>query len=299
MKQNERLLVYAVTGFLALILVIAVVFGNDPKQDTPANGGDVHDIQKLLGGEQSKVDGVTGANGAHINGSGEQAPAGNATGLRTPSEVTPERPLVAKVQVAREIVAKELGESRRDRTVRFVRARPNDSLESLVIRWCGSRSYVDEAKSLNEELTTLRIGQEVAVPWVDDEELVAVIEARQPRVLANAPVGGDAVVGDAAGNRTTLLGTPMPAASRTPGTPDFRLPGAGGGNAPATDGSGAAPSAASVEYTIKQGDALWTIAAKRYGKGRADAMVRKILELNPGLSPQKLNVGKKILLPAS
>jgi hypothetical protein len=27
MKQNERLLVYAVTGFLAVILVIAVVFG--------------------------------------------------------------------------------------------------------------------------------------------------------------------------------------------------------------------------------------------------------------------------------
>ena len=29
MKQNERLLVYAVTAFLALILVIAVVFGDD------------------------------------------------------------------------------------------------------------------------------------------------------------------------------------------------------------------------------------------------------------------------------
>ena len=27
MKQNERLLVYAVTGFLALILVVAVFFG--------------------------------------------------------------------------------------------------------------------------------------------------------------------------------------------------------------------------------------------------------------------------------
>ena len=38
MKQNERLLVYAVTGFLALILVVAVVFGDGPK--APVTGAE-------------------------------------------------------------------------------------------------------------------------------------------------------------------------------------------------------------------------------------------------------------------
>ena len=56
MKQNERLLVYAVTGFLALILVVAVVFGDGPKAPVTGEergGASLSDI--LGGGEKSQV----------------------------------------------------------------------------------------------------------------------------------------------------------------------------------------------------------------------------------------------------
>ena len=38
MKQNERILVYLVTGFLAGILVVAVFFGSAPKANTERIG---------------------------------------------------------------------------------------------------------------------------------------------------------------------------------------------------------------------------------------------------------------------
>jgi nucleoid-associated protein YgaU len=55
-----------------------------------------------------------------------------------------------------------------------------------------------------------------------------------------------------------------------------------------------APSAAPVTYTVKQGDNLWQIAKAHYGDGQK---WKQIVDANPGLNPDKLPVGKKIVLP--
>ena len=40
MKQNEKILVFAVTGFLVVILLVAIIFGKDgPRVEEPQGGG--------------------------------------------------------------------------------------------------------------------------------------------------------------------------------------------------------------------------------------------------------------------
>ncbi|MCC6681487.1 MAG: LysM peptidoglycan-binding domain-containing protein [Phycisphaeraceae bacterium] len=47
-------------------------------------------------------------------------------------------------------------------------------------------------------------------------------------------------------------------------------------------------------YTIKKGDTLWSIAQRHYGNGQK---WQDIVSANPGLDPNKLPVGKTIVLP--
>lgn len=287
MKQNERLLVYAVTGFLALILVVAVLFSREPGKDgkdaTRSQG-----LDQILG--QDGPDGAGGDKVAKDKVAKEKASLeGNLTGLPTPGEVSPQQALAApapKPLLAADLVAQQLGPSRRDRTVRFVRPKQNDSLEGLVRRWCGARDpYLAETRSLNEDLVVLRVGSEVAVPWVEDEVLLAAIEAQKPKTL----VAQDATAGGAAG-------TPTPAVSG----PNFAQPGGG------TDsGSGNGVSnprtpalAAGTSYTVKSGDSLWRIAARTYGSTNVDRMMPAIKDANPGLTDD-LRPGQKIVLPSA
>lgn len=182
MKQNERLLVYAVTGFLAVILVIAVWFGNDAKAGTTGlnaeNAGTNKESVRGLGAILDQTDPAAAKKDANqplvpeaLVGTGEQPL--NATNKPIP---------------AAELVAQMLGPSRRDYSVRYVMPRPGDSLETLVQRWCGSRDFLDKAKRINEDLTMVRVGTEVALPWVDDEALYDIHVARQAaRVTPVAP----------------------------------------------------------------------------------------------------------------
>lgn len=55
-----------------------------------------------------------------------------------------------------------------------------------------------------------------------------------------------------------------------------------------------APVAQPVTYTVKQGDNLWQIAKAHYGDGQK---WKQIVDANPGLNPDKLPVGKTIVLP--
>lgn len=56
-----------------------------------------------------------------------------------------------------------------------------------------------------------------------------------------------------------------------------------------------APQAATVEYTIVEGDSLWSIAKDKLGDG---TRYKEILELNPDLQIETLKIGSTIKIPA-
>jgi len=284
MKQNERILVYLVTGFLAVILVVAVLFGR---------GGDPADAKAKLTSTQGLAD-ILGRDpkDAPSGGTASDAAGKNASGLAGPGQLVGQQPLVAgKPDIAATQVELALGPSRRDHTVRFVRAKSGDSLDTLVRRWCGARDpFLDEAKSLNEDLVVLRLGQEVAVPWVDDEEVLAAWQVRQPQKPAL----------EAAGTGTEPLATPATAGAD--GRPSFALPGGRNTDLPHVPASvpasvPLAPPANSKSYTVKPGDSLWKVAERLYGRKQADRKIVEIRQLNPGLS-DTLRPGQTFLVPA-
>lgn len=291
MKQNERWLVYAVSGFLGLILVVAVVFR--PKSGA-GNVAATPGLAQILNQEVAVKD----ADAPKPEDATKAATDASLPGVPAPVDVAPQ-PLSApapKPMVAADIVAQQLGMSRRDRNVRFVRAKPNDSIEGLVRRWCGARDpYLAETKSLNEELVVLRVGQEIAVPWVDDEVLVAAIEASKPKTLtAELP----------ATSGTSSPVTPAAAPANAQTAPSFAVPalaaidGANKASGGSTGGStgGAVPVAAGTSYTVKAGDSLWRIAERTYGRKNADKMIAAIKQANPGLG-DGVREGQKIVLP--
>jgi nucleoid-associated protein YgaU len=268
MKQNERMLVYLVTGFLAVILIVAVLFGR---------GGNPADAKAKL----TTTQGLADILGRDAKGD----PSGDGKAGANPAAPAPlGQPLVAgKPDIAATQVETALGPSRRDRTVRFVRAKSGDSLDTIVRRWCGAREpFLEEAKCLNEDLVVLRLGQEVAVPWVDDETVYAAWQARQPQKPTvespgEAPAAAKVDPGTDAGQR-----------------PSFAQPGErGGANVPAP---ALAPPANSKPYTVKPGDSLWKVAERLYGKKNADRKIGEIRQLNPGLS-DTLRPGQTFLVP--
>lgn len=231
MKQNERILVYAVTGFLAIILVVAVLFGrgNGPLEKSGGNASTPGLADVLPGGKsavgKAEADKPAGPK-SEVPGPGEKNGAlGDKSGLPAPDQSAGEQPLVApsKPMIAAELVAQQLGTSHRDHSVRIVRARAGDSLETLVRRWCGSPQFLEEAKSLNEDLTVIRVGQEVAVPWVDDDVVYAAFEARQPKKLTAE--GGEVAANGAGNPGSGNSGSGNPAASPL-------APGGGSGTKP-------------------------------------------------------------------
>lgn len=318
MKQNERLLVYAVTGFLAIILVVAVLFGPSGR-DAAAKVGTVDPTVGAAGAAPTAGAGTSTPSGAPGLGEilrqkpapagGPAVPGGAANpaaggpeaggpttttvdpqvrsshaGLGSVDDVLPaidsaaQQPLVATQRplLVVDLLAQQLGPSRRDRTVRLVRARPGDSLETLVRRWCGARDpFLEEARSLNEDLVVLRNGQEVCVPWVDDETVLAAYEASRPKML----------IPEAASSGTVVA----------PTVPSFAQPGERRGDASSAP---ATSSMANSSYTVKDGDSLWRIADRTYGRKNAARMIGEIRKQNPGLG-ETLRVGQKIVLPAA
>ncbi len=287
MKQNERLLVYAVTAFLALILVIAVVFGDDgarAREEGAQGGTTLNDI--LNGGaDEAAADEA----GVAVEADAEKAGA-NAV---VPVAAVVEQPLRAQAPSASVLVAQRIGVSRREQDFRWVTAKANDGWEMLVQRWCGKvKPYLDETRKLNETTTMLREGQNVLVPWVDDEVLLALWEADQRPVLVS---GGDAQPASGA----VATGSPAPAGTtglRTPTLSPTSGPAAAG--APADPGELALGAVVSFEvYEVKSGDTLWPLLAKRFGNGKVPGMIKKVVQLNPGLDPDRLRVGRSIKLP--
>ena len=54
------------------------------------------------------------------------------------------------------------------------------------------------------------------------------------------------------------------------------------------------PAAAGRSYTIKPGDNLWNISKEVYGDG---TKYQRILDANPGINPDNMKPGTKIVIP--
>ncbi len=291
MKQNEKILVYAVTGFLVVILMIAVVFGKDGARQTEQVAGQpavVRNLDDLLReragiGSAPALETLPGQPAGQpvdpVQGGAQDeaedptpvllpAPAGrDPLGVSSPLAVSV--PLQPPTPEA--LVTEKLGLSRREGEFRIVRARAGDSLGSLVQKWCGStQENLDIARSLNEELSVLRIGQEVVLPWVEDEVVLAAYEERSAgRVRAATATTADAARVLEAASRPFLVEEPAGAATNA------------------------------RRYKIRSGDSLWKLAEKAVGRKGAPAWLAEVRELNPDLNIDRLKVGEVVLLPAN
>ncbi len=271
MKQNEKILVYAVTGFLAVILGVAILFGKDSTRRLPDVRTDV--------GEATSLEALLDRRAAETK---TETPA--ATNAPAPVVDPATQPLVANVQIApptpAALVTEKLGLSRQENGYRIVRAARGDTLGDLVRKWCGSLDMLEDAQGLNETLQTLRVGQDVVLPWVEDDVVLAAYDKRTAPVTP--PVA-------AAPATTPSTGVAEASASRNAVTNSVVAPVA----APA-DANAAAPRT----YKIVAKDSLWKIAEREVGKGKAYAYVEKILDANPNLDAERLREGQTIKLPA-
>lgn len=276
MKQNEKILVYAVTGFLAVILGVAILFGKDSTRSLPdvrTDVGEAQSLESLLdrkAAEQPKADPV----------------------VEQPKTDAPSQPLVANVQLApptaAAIVTEKLGLSRAENGYRVVRANRGDTLGDLVRKWCGSLDQLPDAQGLNETLQTLQVGQDVVLPWVDDEVILAAYDKRTAASapqLALAPVTTPVPAGVGVAEASASKG-----AAATEGVPAPALAPVANGGTPAATGA--------RTYKIVAKDSLWKIAEREVGKGKAYAYVEKILDANPNLDAERLREGQTIKLPA-
>jgi len=286
MKQNEKILVYAVTGFLAVILGVAILFGKDSTRRLPDVRTDVAETPSL----EALLDRRAAENKA------VDASASGGTQTEQPKVENPAQPLVANVQLApptpAALVTEKLGLSRQENGYRIVRAARGDTLGDLVRKWCGSLDLLADAQGLNETMQTLQVGQTVVLPWVEDDVILAAYDKRtaaaapQPTpAFAPAPSTTPSVVpADASATKTGAVTQPEGSAA-VAGVPA------------ATPAPGATQTGART-YKITAKDSLWKIAEREVGKAKAYAYVEKILDANPNLDAERLRLGQTITLPA-
>jgi phage tail protein X len=317
MKQNEKILVYAVTGFLVVILMLAVLLGTgDGKRGAGAGGSggsssgkDVAalSLEDLLGNSVggNPVGGNTVGNAAgERKGTGAghgDADQTAANGDPAAAQAAGDKPLLTNVQLlpptAASMVTEKLGLSRRDRDYRIVRVQPKDTLSTLVQKWCGKTDgYLEMAQGLNEELGTLHTGQEINLPWIDDEVLLAAINARTGKpvgaadaVPATAGGAGDAHVAALDADAGKDADSDKHAGKKDAGKKDT---GAADKKVPE-----AKPASGTRKITLKAGDTLWKIAEREVGRKAAGKFISQVRELNPGIDPDHLREGLEIRLP--
>ena len=272
MKQNERLLVYAVTGFLALILVVAIFFGDTPSPAESARESGGTSLSDILNVEQEPAQ----------SASAQDAATKSTTGLSGPVAATFEQPLRVQAPSPATLVRQKLGAYSKERSYRRVTVKANDGWGVLAQRWLGDSSRAEDIQCLNEDTQILREGQTVLVEWVDDEVLLEGMAASETPTL----LGADAPLPAAS------AGVPAPAASSLTGvlTPAV---------ASRSDVAPAAATAALVLYEIQAGDSLWKIPDKRFETRQVPGMIERTKELNPGRDPGNLSIGEKIKLPKS
>ena len=272
MKRNESVLVYGVTGLLLVILVVAVVFGNEGR-DAPISDLDSGAVAKA---GADLMEGADPAGPSAADPSGVPSIAelmGQVDGEFDPIEGEGE---VQVGEVPLSLTVKRslspiLGENRVDTTsgqpFRVVTVRYGDTFSGLLMRWCVT-DREDEALALNEELDfdRLRPGLEVYLPFVDDETVLEAYDRRQSEMVAAA---AEAV---SRPRQAAPVATPaVPAATRT-----------------------------SRRHVVKPGESLWVIAVREVGARRAKAYIQDIMQANPQLSdPERIRAQTKLVLPAT
>jgi len=303
MKQNEKILVYAVTGFLVVILMLAVLLGTgDGKRgaggsvaggnsSASTSGKDVAalSLEDLLGspaGDRALPKG-TGVHGDTDRPAADGDPVGDA------GQAAADKPLLTNVQLlpptAEAMVTEKLGLRRKVNGFCVVTAQPKDTLGTLVQKWCGKTDdYLEQAHGLNEELTTLHVGQEVTLPWVDAEVLLAAINAR---VDKTGPAAVPATVGGAGDAHVAVDADATKDAAKDAGKTEKKAPGAKAPESKAAAGT--------RKITLKAGDTLWKIAEREVGRKAAGRFLSQVRELNPGIDPDHLREGVEIRIPAS
>ena len=274
MKRNESILVYGVTGLLLLILLVAVVFGNEGDALAGPTGdedGLENEIAGLVESEDGAVDlaelmnldpasalteGEEGDVGAPVAGEPETAEEIELAQAEAQAE--------AEAALARERAL--AGEAMRRGDYREVTVRRGDTVSLLVQRWCGSLDEMPTVEALNEDIDRdrLRPGRVLLMPWVD--QAVLDLAAKERRLAENRRAAAE---DEDAGTGATDAAT----GEQVPASSDHL-------------------------YELKPGDSLWKIAVQMTGsQKRAPGYIREVMELNPDLRPQSLQVGQKVKLP--
>ena len=300
MKQNEKLLVYAVTGFLVVILMLAVVLGSG--RDGIRQSDKQGDTAKALSIDEL-LDRKLAAPATTLE---TPRPAGEVAPAPTPADAALSAgPVVLQPPTTASLVTEKLGLNRKENGFRVVRVQAKDTFGTLVQKWCGKTDgYLEMAQGLNEDLDTtrMRVGTEVTLPWVEDEVILAAHEARNPK-----PVMPTAIPVAGTGSQPAPVSTNpsvLPSSGATTGLPTLPRPVvtlpepvATGAAAPAAVASVSA--GGSRKYTIKAGDSYWKIAEREVGKKSAKKLVDQLEALNPDVESDRLREGMQITLPAA
>jgi LysM domain len=271
MKRNETVLVYAVTGLLLVILLVAVVFG----EQNPAKAQGFEKMRPQVASLPGVTPADSPADGSAENPAkkpaettaddkaktGDDAEKGAPTTGPPNAEAKVEAPetetkatqngddrgvgLSANVITPAKQIEGVLGVSTRSGEFRVVKARRGDTLARLVARWCLDAAHLATVEVLNESLVdaALTSGQEVVVPWIDAEALLAAETSRKKQA---------AVIEHAKGQ----------------------------------------------PYILKRGDSLWNLAKVRVAKNMIPAWLERFKQLNPEITdPSALIAGQKVRLP--
>jgi len=264
MKRNETVLVYAVTGLLLGILLVAVVFGHQPVAPADPSGEKSAQtpgvILDLMGAEEGvgAADGSTEpggpgetavADGGELPGAGEAISDQKSAGATEDGAAEPvalSQPVVVPdpAVVLEQRLEESFGTSRRDGDYRVVKGWQNATLAKVVERWTGNQEALEEARILNEALPEQIVkGDEILVKWVDAEALLA---AKQVR--------------DAERDKIDWSKGEL--------------------------------------YVLKEGDSLWKVASRRVDTNMIPAWLEQFKGLNPRIKDLgALMEGQKVRLP--
>ena len=260
MKRNETVLVYAVTGLLLAILLVAVVFGNQTPVQSDADRSKTVQLPgvtpALMGAEEAPTASLEGALedlGAVTDGDDVSGPEAADNPDETSDESSDEAGAVAlskpvpvpePVVLPEQLLEQALGTSRRDGDYRIVTGWENATLRDVVERWTGTADAMAAVQTINETVGDQLVhGDEILVPWVDAEVLLVAKKARDAERQQADWVKGDL-------------------------------------------------------YVLKKGDSLWKVASRRVATNMIPAWLEQFKGLNPSIEDtSSLMEGQKVRLP--